>query len=93
MRPDDAMEAARLLSGNLRHGRLTYQKVQVKDAGTGRIVAEFAHGDRLLADHRSPRDAAMAAYEAMRDAGFPVVPPGEIHAEVHRLGFHRAGEG
>jgi hypothetical protein len=92
MRLNDALEAARLLSGNLSHGRLTYRKVQVKDASAGRIVAEFAHGDRLH-DHRGPRDEATPAYGAMRESGFPVTAPGEIDAEVaadvHRLGFHR----
>lgn len=87
MRLDDAMEAARLLSGHRRRDRLVYQKVQVKDADTGWVVAEFIHGDRLVKDHRSPRD------EAMRDAGFPIIAgrqiAAEVAADVHRLGLDR----
>lgn len=49
---EDAMEAARLLSGQLKRGSLRYAKVQVHDADSGRLMAEFAHGDRLH-DHRN----------------------------------------
>jgi hypothetical protein len=89
---DDAMEAARLLSGSLEGGSLKYAKVRVCDTGTSRIVAEFIHGDRLVADYRAPHAEAQAG-RGMKDAGFPVIPPGEIAAEVtadvHRLGLDR----
>jgi hypothetical protein len=50
----DAMEAARRLSGELEPGSLKYAKVRVCDTGTSWIMAEFIHGDRLVADYRTP---------------------------------------
>jgi hypothetical protein len=48
---------------------------------------------REMPGRRHPRADAEAACEAMREAGFPVVPPGQIDAEVaadvHRLGLDR----
>ncbi len=52
---------------------------------------EMTGASAPAAQDRDPRTEAEAASSVMRDAGFPVVPPGEIAAEVaedvHRLGL------
>jgi hypothetical protein len=77
--PDAALRNAREAAVS-RAARCPASHVTVTHRETGEAIFEW-HG---------PEAEGPAVREAMKDAGFPVIPPGEIAAEVaadvHRLG-------